>query len=200
MRRLWIFARKLSSVEHNESVRITVRPNVYIYLVLLLFLIPIQWLFAWILALSVHEFCHWAAVKACGGKVFELTIGIGGVQMQSTPLPNRRRLFCILSGPLGGFLLVFLGRWFSRIALCSWILSLYNLLPFSFLDGGKGLEILIGNNITEIIGKILLILLSVAAVYAAFVFDLGILPLAVITGLWLKNRNTPCKPHICRLQ
>ena len=187
-------------MEHKISMRIVVKANTYVYLVLLLFVVPMRWLLAWLIALSVHELFHWAAVKACGGKVLGLTVGIGGVQMQCTPLPDIKRFFCILCGPIGGLSLVPLGHWLPRTALCCWILSLYNLLPFTFLDGGQGLVILIGSSITAIIGKTLLIILSCAAVYAAFVLELGILPVAIIAGLWLKSRNTPCKPRICKVQ
>ena len=200
MKHLLTFARKLSSVHPEQGTRIIIKPNTYIYFVLLLFLIPAQWLLAWLIALSVHEFCHWAAVKISGGVIYELTVGIGGIKMQSSPLSDPKRFFCVLSGPIGGFFLVPARHWLPRTALCSWVLSIYNLLPFMFLDGGKALEILLGAPIAVVLEKMLLLLLSVAAIYAMFVLNLGILPVAVIAGLWLKSRKTPCKPRICKVQ
>lgn len=184
----------------NGPVSVTVIPNTYIYLVLLLFLIPGNWLIAWLTALSVHEFCHWAAVKACSGRIYEIMIGIGGVKMRCSTMSNAKQLFCILSGPFGGLLLVLLSRWLPRTALCSWILSMYNLLPFSFLDGGKSLEILFGKGIVTIVERVFLVFLSITALYAAISLEFGFLPLMIIAGLWLKSGKKPCKPRICKVQ
>ena len=181
-------------------MRVDIKPNTYLYLVILLFLLPIEWLLAWLMAMVVHEFSHWLGVKLCGGKVLELSASIGGIQMQSTPLTDRKRLFSILSGPFGGLLLASLGRWFPRMALCSWVLSVYNLLPLLFLDGGKALEIIAGASVATVTEKIILVLLSFLAIYVSVLLGFGILPVAVIVGLWLKSRKSPCKQSICKLQ
>ena len=184
----------------KNKIHLTIKPNMYIYLALLLFLIPIPWLLAWFIALAFHEFCHWVGVKLCGGSVLELVVGIGGVRMRCSPMPEKSRLLTIIVGPLGGFILAMAGSMLPRTALCSWALSAYNMLPFSFLDGGKSLEILTGANTAASIEKILLVLLSFAAIYTAITLKLGILPLAIIAGLWLKSRNSPCKPSVCKVQ
>lgn len=185
----------------EQIMRVNVKPNTYIYLVLLLFLVPIKWLAAWLLAVGFHELCHWVAVKLCGGEVYVLTVGIGGANMECSPLSNGKRLFAVLSGPIGGFALVLLGRWFPRTALCSWLLSVYNLLPLLPLDGGRALEILLGQRPAfAFIEKLILILMSMAALYGVIVLHFGVLPLTIMAGLWLKHRKSPCKPRACRVQ
>lgn len=187
-------------MRREASMSVTLKLNTYIYFVLLLFLVPIKWLLAWLTAVSFHEFCHWVSVKLCGGEIYGLTVGIGGANMECTPLSNGKRLFAVLSGPIGGFALVLLGRWIPRTALCSWLLSVYNLLPMLPLDGGRALEILVGKQAASVIDRIFLIFLSLVALYVAINLHFGILPLAIIGGLWLKHRKSPCKPPICRVQ
>ena len=182
-------------------MQITVRPNTYIYLCMLLLLIPLPWLMAWLLAISFHEFCHWCAVRLFGARIRSLTVGLGGAVMECDALSYKRALFSVLCGPFGGFLLVLLGRWMPRTAVCSWFLSVYNLLPLMPLDGGRALHLLIGRyQIFYRIEKLALCLLTVGAVYMTFWLRFGIFPLAVMGFLWIKNRNRPCKESICRVQ
>jgi stage IV sporulation protein FB len=186
-------------LKHADSI--TVKPYTYFYMALLLFFVPLQWLFAWLLALCVHELCHIAAVRLCGGTISHLTVDIGGMEMKTSPLTEWKRFVAILSGPVGGFLLIFLGRWFPRLALCSWMLSVYNLLPLHPLDGGRALQILLGDpDGFRLVEKIFLVILTVAALYAVFVLRLGVIPAAIVFVLWLRNRKIPCKEDVCKVQ
>lgn len=179
--------------------KIDIRPNTYIYIVLLLFFVPIEWLLAWMFAAGFHELSHWLAVRLCDGEIYSITIGLGGAKMECGPITKKKRLFAVLFGPLGGLFLVLFSRWIPRIALCSWFLSMYNLLPLLPLDGGRALNILLGNKFF-ILQKVFLILLSIGAIYVSVILRLGLMPLGVIAVLWLKNRNTPCKPGSCKVQ
>ena len=67
-------------------MEINVKTNTYIYLVLLLFLVPLPWLLAWLVAVAFHEVCHWVAVNLCGGEIYRLTVGIGGANMEGCML------------------------------------------------------------------------------------------------------------------
>ena len=139
------------------QTKIDIKYNTYIYIVLLLFFVPLKWLLAWLFAAGFHEVCHWFAVKLCGGDVYSITVGIAGAKMECSSMKRTRRLFAVLSGPLGGLLLLAFARWIPRVALCSWLLSMYNLLPLLPLDVGTALEILLGEEI-YILQKIFLIL------------------------------------------
>jgi len=186
---------------HNDPVKFSVKANTYIYFVLLLFIIPIPWLFAWVTAVLLHELGHYFAIRIIGGKIYQITVGIGGMDMQTSPLADWAHLIAILSGPIGGFLPVLFAQQMPRLAVCCWILSLYNLLPLLPLDGGRALEILFGKRkIFYTLQKILLAMLLGGAIYAAIFLKLGILPLAIIGALCARNRKIPCKPTICKVQ
>lgn len=181
------------------QTKIDIRPNTYIYIVLLLFLVPLKWLFAWLFAAGFHEVCHWIAVKLCGGEIYGITIGLGGAKIECGPMAKRKRLFAVLCGPVGGLFLLLFARWTPRVALCSWFLTLYNLLPLRQLDGGRALEILLGKK-TIVFEKIFLIVLSVGAMYISVFLRMGLFPAAIIAVLWMKSRNFPCKPGGCKVQ
>ncbi len=182
-------------------MKITCNSSTYIYLAFLLLLLPIKWLTAWLIAVCFHELCHCLAVKLCGGENYHLRVGFGGAVISCSDLTNRKHLFSLLAGPLGGFLLVFLGRWFPRLALCSWVLSMYNLLPFLPLDGGQALRLLLSNdrkfNTFEKIG---FILLTICSICISILMHLGVLPIVIVGILWVKNRKSPCKEQTCKVQ
>jgi len=182
-------------------MKIVIKPNTYLYLAILLLLIPLPWLISWLIAVFFHEFCHWLGVKLGGGSVLQLTVGLSGANMESTAMSERQRLLAVLSGPAGGLLLLLLARWFPKIAICSWLLSMYNLLPVLPLDGGRALQILLRRDrVFCTVERVLLFCLTLLAVYSAFFLKFGILPIMIISILWLKNRKSPCKEMICKVQ
>ncbi len=175
-------------------MKISVKPQVYVFFVALLLLVPLPWLSAWLVAIVFHELCHICAVYLSGGKIFRLKIGENGICMDSTPLTEGKRLFCILCGPLGGLLPVLLSQWLPRIAICCWVLSIYNLLPFLPLDGGRALHILIKKQEHFLLcEKICLGLFTALALYGTFFLHLGPLPVVVVVLFWIRNRKFPCK-------
>ncbi len=185
----------------NNRINFTVKESAYILFVLLLFQVPLPWFFAWTIAVAIHELCHYMSVRILGGCVREITVGIGGVYMRSDPMTRWKSIFAILSGPIGGFMPVFLRNIFPRLAICCWLLSVYNLLPFSFLDGGHALQLLISKNkYIHFIEYGTLIMLFLGAVYACLIWNIGYLPLVIVTVLWLRNRNRPCKAVFKKVQ
>lgn len=185
----------------NSRVSVSIKPNTYVLFTLFLLVLPLDWFFAWIMAAFFHEICHWIAVKICGGKVFSVTLGLGGAEMYCGNMPDKCRVLSILCGPMGGLILIFARMWFPKVALCSLILSAYNLLPLFPLDGGQVLRFLIkSDKVFIFIQKITLISLALLAIYATFILRLGIFPVALVCGLYLKNRNCPCKERICSVQ
>ena len=171
-------------------MKLTVKPSTYIFVVLLLLILPVQWVVAWLLAMAFHEMSHYLAVRFVGGQVYSLLIGLGGLIMECSPITNKKQLIAVLAGPLGGFLLIFLGKWFPRLAICSWILSAYNLLPILPLDGGRVLQMLLGRRLFVCVELAFLILISAGAIYCLICLQ-EIFPLLIAAGLWLRNRNRP---------
>lgn len=184
---------RLSPMEHN-AVQIKIKPQVYIFFVLLLLLIPLNWLIGWSIAVIVHELCHICAVYFMGGRIDGISVGVNGICINSAPLSDGKRLFAILCGPIGGLLPTLLSSRFPRLAICCWVLSVYNLLPFLPLDGGRALKILIKNERYFIfLERFFLGVLTALALYGTFFLDLGILPLLAVGLFWLRNRKFPCK-------
>lgn len=198
------FAGKLLSMRRLENDNLLqVSPFFYVVLALLLLLFPLQWLLAAILAAAVHELSHIGMIRLCKKKILSIRIHINGAIIETEPMSGAKEMICALAGPVGGLLLVFLVRWFPRVAICGVIHSLYNLLPIYPLDGGRvlycGLEILFtrthARRICEGIGVALLIGILAIGCYGTFVLRLGVLPLIAALVLWQKNGmiKIPCK-------
>lgn len=181
--------------------KFSIDPRLYILLTVLIFLVPLPWLAAWVAAVCFHELSHLLAVKLYGGKVCSFSLGLGGANLECADLTDRAYLVSILAGPVGGLGLVLLGRWFPRLAICSWLLSVYNLLPVLPLDGGQAMGILIKNAcLFRVIERMSLFTISILALYICFFWNLGPLPLIVAVSLWFKNRKRPCKGPQCGVQ
>ncbi len=180
---------------------VSVKSNTYLYLAILLFLVPLPWLIAWLVAVIFHELSHCLAVRLCGGSVYQLTVSIGGADMQCSPMTDAKRVIAILSGPIGGLSLLAFYRLYPQLAICTWLLSAYNLLPLLPLDGGRVLQILMGNSIWfHRVQRVLMLILFALAGYTFLWLRLGPLPLIIVGILFFKYRKTPCKTASCRVQ
>lgn len=167
----------------------------YLYFACLILFVPFRWIVGWLFALLIHELGHWIAVVLCGGRVVSFGFTTGGLDMVVTPMSQISRFICILCGPLFGLLPIACYRIFPEWAVFSVLLTLYNLIPIRPLDGGRLIELLLGcnkikyNHLEQIIWGILLILTAALVLY----YSLGILPVAIIAGLVVKNRKITCK-------
>ena len=182
-------------------MKIIIHPSIYLYLAVLLLVLPVKWLIAWLIAVSFHEFCNLITIKLCGGTSYKLYVGFGGAIISCSDLTSKRFILALLAGPVGGILLLILGRLFPRIARCSWALSAYNLLPLLPLDGGQALHLLIkSSRLYYTIERIVLILLMIFSIHLSVNLHFGPLPVAAVAMLWIKNRNSPCKEPVCKVQ
>lgn len=169
----------------------------FILLALLLLLLPLPWIIAAILAGIFHEFCHWAAVCLCGGRISRLQLTANGAVMDTCPMSQGKQLICVLAGPLGGlFLLLFL-RQIPRIAIIAAFQSAYNLLPLSPLDGARALrccaELVFPKRADSIccwVEKSCLFILYILAFCAATFLRLGFFPILLALLLTLKVRSS----------
>jgi stage IV sporulation protein FB len=104
------------------------------------------------LAVSLmHECGHGAAMCLCGAGLREIRFHAAGVKMRTkSMLLHRKQELCILlAGPAVNlcmaFVLHFLHGW-TDAALLHLCMGIFNLLPFSVLDGGSALECLTGQS------------------------------------------------------
>ena len=101
-----------------------------------------------LLAAAVHELGHIWAIRLCGGQILHFRLGaLGGLIRYYLPhkTVSKEVLICI-SGCLFGMMLSCVSASADIPLLCgaSTILTLFNLLPLPYLDGGRALCLLIG--------------------------------------------------------
>lgn len=168
-----------------------------IALALALLILPLRWLLGVVIAAAFHECCHWAAIRLCGGKVTAFHLGSGGAVMAAENLSRGKELVCALAGPLGGLLLLLTVKWFPVLAICALLQSAYNLLPVYPLDGGRALRCAAAllfspataAGIAVWAERIVLVTISITAVYAAVWLRLGLLPLLLAAAV-IVRKNT----------
>lgn len=163
----------------------------FILWALLLLTLPLNWLLAAMLAAVWHEVCHGLGVLLSGGRILSLTVGPGGIRMDTTSLPRGKSVLCSLAGPLGSLLLLPLAPWFPRLALCGLGQGAFNLLPIYPLDGGRALESLFPP--WRKTRMALLLLLAWGSIF------LGLGPVPVL-AVALAGGNNPCKRCRFRVQ
>ena len=182
---------------------IVATPYTSLALVLMLLLLPLDWLFAAVTAGAVHELCHILCVKFCGGTVDSVSFSANGCEICCSALPYWNQILCILAGPLGSLSLMSVSGVFQKIAVCGLIHGVYNLLPVRPLDGGRLLDLVLyricpshADGMLKLIqiGTLTgILLLSLAA---CFLWNLGteILFCWILLFIKLFPRKTPCKP------
>ena len=127
-------------------LRLKCAPALPVILAAALLLLPWGWVGAFLAAAAVHELGHVLAVRIFGGKIVEMTLGLHGAQIRTTPMGPKFQLPAILAGPIFGLLPVLLWEKCPRLAFCATLLSAWNLLPIYPLDGGRALRLLLRRN------------------------------------------------------
>lgn len=172
-----------------------------------LLMLPLPWIFSVVIAAAIHELCHYAAIRLCGGSVVGIQIGFRGAKMNVSGLTSMQELICALAGPVGGFLLLFLARWLPRIAICGCFQSLYNLIPIFPLDGGRILRCFLETvglkhrvqDICDWVEALFLFLVVCMGGYGCFCLRLGLAPLLAALGIVFRVKR-PCKVPADSLQ
>lgn len=124
--------------------KIQIHPSLCIGICVSLFLLPIPWLFSWIIAALIHEVGHIISLKILQVPIHRITADINGTYIETGFLPPCAEFVCALAGPLSGFVcfIVFL-KLFPLLAVCGLVQSLYNLLPYPNYDGGRILSVVL---------------------------------------------------------
>ena len=168
----------------HGKFHIHISPAACLLFALLILELPIQWLFAAAVAASFHELCHALAVRICHGRLETIHIGHLGAQIRAEISAPAQELLCTLAGPFSALLLLLFVRYIPRIAICAAVHSLYNLLPFPQLDGGRALSILLrmihpetADRICKWVQLIFIGFSWTGACYLSFFCGFGIMPL-----------------------
>ena len=120
-------------------VRWHIKPECYYLAAIAILIFPFKWIAAWTFAVAIHECAHFVALRLCGVTVYEIILGASGAIMKTDPMNDGVETICALAGPFGGICLLLFARRMPYAAICAIFQSLYNLLPFYPLDGGRAL-------------------------------------------------------------
>lgn len=195
--------------QNRPYITFDISPNACVLLALTMLILPLRWILAWMVAAVVHELGHYIAVLCSGGAVYEIKIGHSGTAMRVGPINPAAEIFCAAAGPAAGVLLLCAARWMPRVALCSCIQTLYNLLPIYPMDGGRILDKVLRwivpqktDAIMRWTGSIVLAILFGFAVYSYLRLTLGLAPLILWLFLFLRTLGIkiPCKAERMRVQ
>ena len=119
-----------------------IRADFFIYVALLIVIMPLKLVLAWLVAAGLHELFHYIPLRIFRAHVLRLTLGYNGAVMHTEGMLPWQELICTLSGPAAGVILLLLSGWFPLLAACGLIQSIYNMLPFYPLDGGRAIRLL----------------------------------------------------------
>ena len=189
---------------------VTISPQTYIVIVLMLLLIPLPWLTGWIMAAVIHELCHYIAVRFCGGKITSIKFSSAGIVLESGYLSTWRSVICSLAGPAGGLLLYVFSKRFPYLAICGFLQSVYNLLPIYPLDGGRAVRAVCllffcdstANKICAGLETVVLVVLLIISTILSAFLKYSIFPslVVIIYLLRVKNIKIPCKSGLHAVQ
>lgn len=191
------------------SIILDISSGACIFLAIAVLMVPLPWLYSWVMAAAFHEVGHYLAVVSTGGTVYEISIGFSGARMRVSPMNMRREIICAVAGPAAGILLLCIARWNPRIALCGAVQSFYNLLPLYPMDGGRILRCILhraipakANSVLRGVAVMVFAALVFLSVYGFACLRLGLVPLlgCFVILLRMGKRKFPCKEEQLRVQ
>ncbi len=170
--------------------KVRIDPACCLMLCLWILVFPVKWLLYWLLAALLHELCHVLAVKAVGGEITDIRIGPFGAEIRARINKPWQEVLCVAAGPICGAIPVFLIRLMPELAICCMALSLYNLLPFYPLDGGRIFCLLTAENIPlrKVVDAVAVAGLLCLGIGATVHFRLGILPVIFVLCILLRHK------------
>ena len=179
--------------------KIQIETGFYIILALSVLCIPLPWIIGWLVAVLVHEFFHYIALRLYKIPVFYIKLGACGADMSAGDMTTQQEIICALAGPFGSFVLLLLFRIFPYVALCAMGQLLFNFLPIYPLDGGRVLAgictLLFGDakgaDLSKRISFIFIFILFCFSLQLTISFHLGIFPILAIVIILIRRIKIP---------
>lgn len=178
----------------------SVSPSFCLALAVSVVIIPLKWVLSWLVAMIIHEFAHYLALRSTGVSVSNIELGTSGARMDTQGLCGWRESVCAAAGPIGSLLLCAFSSAFPSVALCGFIHGIFNLLPLFPLDGGRILHGAIGRFrsgrvVMNILEWGILSAFGIFAIRCLVCLSLGPVPLILYIMMLAKWRKIkiPCK-------
>ncbi len=169
--------------------KVSVKSAMYIVLPAAMLLLPLRWVLAWLLAVTVHEFGHFMALKLCRVPVYAIEIAPTGVKMTTGELRGREALLCALAGPIFGLSLTLFAKFIPCTAFCGFLQGMFNLLPIYPLDGGRALRAIL-QKLCRNPGRVetgIAVIFAIGIVIWGFYVKIGIIPILIILFIFLQK-------------
>ena len=191
----------------DKTVCIQISGGAFLMPAVLLLFLPIQWVFSMVVAAAIHELCHIAAIWSMNGRIFRISIGMRGAQIETETMHPFKELICALAGPLGSALLLLTSQWFPRLAICGAVHFMYNCLPLLPFDGGRILRNLMvllfpparSEQIWQVSHNVIRGLLAAAVLFLAVKYGWVILLFGIVL-LKSARRKTSCQQTLLAIQ
>lgn len=124
--------------KHNANkMKLLVDPGAFLLFAVSILVIPLRLLFAWILAVLIHEFGHYLALRLLKIKVNYVQIKAFGINMHTETIGGWQEIICAAAGPLAGLSTLFVSKWLPTTATFAFVHAIFNLLPIFPFDGGR---------------------------------------------------------------
>ena len=171
--------------------RFRIEGAAYLTGALAILLVPLNWLTAVVAAAAFHEGCHYLAARMLKVPIYGIRVCWGGCRMDTGPMERNQEILCAAAGPLGSLLLVFLIRWFPRLAICAAVQGTFNLLPLYPMDGGRIVRAAAGERAGNVISRFVGIVLLVGGGWMTIAANWG--PVPLLLGVLTAVRNVNLK-------
>lgn len=191
----------------NRGVSIHIPPHTYITLAFCMVLLPLRCVGAWIFSVVIHECGHLVACRLCGAKKYDIRILPHGMKIWAEGLSPTKQLISSIAGPFAGFTVLLFAKWIPLTALCSAILSVFNLLPITNSDGYHVLRCILywfelqtkADRVCQIADIVSRVLLCCLVLYISWMlcWPIGIV---VCVLLMLRLKRNPCKEAALQVQ
>lgn len=126
--------------KRNICPRFTAESGFYLYLAILLLLVPFRWVLAMGISVGIHELGHIVAISFMKIPVLQVSLKALRIQIHTQSMTPSQELICAAAGPLAGSMLILLAKWLPATSVCAAIHCMYNLLPLYPSDGGRVLR------------------------------------------------------------